>query len=288
MIRPGAQVTFSYSIHDGHGNVFTPTTITTATVGIGHLIETVDFEILSMKLNDKKDILIPQDQFISIDVDTLQSHEVVYMAIQIIDFINLPKNGYEMISFISVRSVSIVTLARIELITKGQLKIEKTYDMLQAAGIGQEYTVISAMCEERDKCDSIAAHLSSYEAYNPMLRISRTVSCIEHEPVGGAVRYILPVWSYQQQKASFLPSILHMAVASRAALIVLLDNDGDDDWVRDISVDQDEGGGWLVAGEVAMDVVIDAEEQDASGTSVLTSLRCNDGSRPGVSVSGDR
>ena len=95
----------------------------------------------------------------------------------------------------------------------------------------------------------------------------------------GEFQFILPIWTETQPKFSFLPKLLKLAVKSNSRLIILFDCL--DDWSEEFYKTKAD----LTVGDVSLDVSIQAEITDDSGSVVLSWLVTGDGSTPGKTVS---
>eukprot|EP01041_Mallomonas_annulata_P006857 gene6857-13892_t len=303
-IKSGAQVTLSYSIYGISEKrlELQKKNIITVIAGGENIIKTIDSKLIGMQVGENVEVIVQIDDISPDFMDisnfiSLGQNQVVFL-ICIISFINVPRTQEEIISYIIECAVKKTDLSVHQVINKGAFKIQKTYDAIEAWSIGQEFYILNSLSTtkkhilQRSKFPTSTStkiwpnidsnYLHEYSIFN-IVSAPSPMHCARILPIGINTQYIIPIWPKSQPRISFLPTLLRVTVTTKCDLIVLFDHD--DDWNENSKYKDNID---LRVGDVALDLVLEAECKDASGMSTLSWLITNDGTNPHKTVTESR
>ena len=182
----GSQVTVTFSLiafsHSAAGTMYSYNglpCLLTIIAGTGMILSALDNAILNMALGEETVILIPavegHQTARALGVNILGSLKYELKVLQVV---NTPTNALEVSLFLKKRRVSLGTLLETKVVKKGPFSIVRSYEMLEANAISEEYRILESLHKEyydkqryafRNSTNSSTASLSNF--HNDVNRI---------------------------------------------------------------------------------------------------------------------
>ena len=152
----GSQVTVTFSLiafsHSTAGTMFSYNglpCLLTIIAGTGMILSALDNAILSMALGEETEIVIPAVEghqtarALGVNILGLLKYEL-----KILQVVNTPTNDLEISLFLKKRRVSLETLLETKAVKKGPFSIVRSYEMLEANAISEEYRILESLHKE--------------------------------------------------------------------------------------------------------------------------------------------
>ena len=230
-------------------------------LGTHMILPIIDNAILKMQLNEMKEIVISAAGA----AETARSMGVnlcglLKYQIQLLSVTNIPDSEMELKSFFIKSETFLDLLSVIESIQRGKFNVTKTYDMVEAVKISEQYKILDGVVVDKMKKQSLSSlirdNTNPFTPTEPLLFSSSTTP-VSSSPsweslrleihgrdtnshlhtsnsnaVNSSIRFILPKWSFSQLPELFLPELLRIAIASETRIIILFDFEGDWDKIK--------------------------------------------------------
>ena len=152
----GSQVTVTFSViafsHSAVGTMYSYNgmpCLLTIIAGTGMVLDALDRVILSMTIGEEREIIIPAVEghqtarSLGVNIKGLLKYEL-----KILQVVNTPVGDVEIAQFLGKRRVSFEALSETKAVKKGPFNIIRSYEMIEANAISEEYRILESLHKE--------------------------------------------------------------------------------------------------------------------------------------------
>jgi len=273
------------------------------TIGRKMVLPAVEAAVLSMAAHEERDVVVR-----AVDAPTtakalgVNIRGALKYRLKLLRVVAIPNERHEVTRFFARRSVNLQQLRRVDTTRRGSFTVARTYDMVHADTISEEYRILESMLKTH--LPAAPPSSSSSSSHSGVARLvcdllpaddntnTNTTNRTDGSKRVGGIRLVAPTLPLSQRQELFLPDVLRTAVQANCRMIVLFDAPGDWDTLAQTYADTDTDDGGidpaLAAGSVAVAAAgvgghalveadltmgVESEEADGTASTVLTWVR---------------